>query len=63
MPYQMAIIHCHLGTAFCSERHQHLFLVSDQLHIFLQFKRHKTKKHTRNFAKSVVNLVDTVSCF
>lgn len=29
---------------------------------FLQFKRHKSKKHTRNSAKSVVNLVDAV-CF
>lgn len=28
---------------------------------FFQFKRHKSKKHTRNFAKSVVNLVDAVS--
>lgn len=26
-----------------------------------QYKRHKSKKHTRNFAKSVVNLVDAVS--
>lgn len=26
-----------------------------------QFKRHKTKQHTRNQAKSVVNLVDAVS--
>lgn len=29
--------------------------------LFFQFKRHKSKKHTRNFAKSVVNLVDAVS--
>lgn len=27
----------------------------------MQFKRHKTKQHTRNLAKSVVNLVDAVS--
>lgn len=26
-----------------------------------QYKRHRTKQHTRNFAKSVVNLVDAVS--
>lgn len=26
-----------------------------------QYKRHKSKQHTRNFAKSVVNLVDAVS--
>lgn len=29
--------------------------------LYLQYKRHKTKQHTRNFAKSVVNLVDAVS--
>uniref|UniRef100_A0A671XZR6 ADAM metallopeptidase domain 23 n=1 Tax=Sparus aurata TaxID=8175 RepID=A0A671XZR6_SPAAU len=28
--------------------------------LYLQYKRHKTKQHTRNFAKSVVNLVDAV---
>uniref|UniRef100_A0A8C1C410 ADAM metallopeptidase domain 23a n=1 Tax=Cyprinus carpio carpio TaxID=630221 RepID=A0A8C1C410_CYPCA len=28
--------------------------------LFLQFKRHKSKKHTRNFAKSVVNFVDAI---
>uniref|UniRef100_A0A4W4H078 ADAM metallopeptidase domain 23a n=1 Tax=Electrophorus electricus TaxID=8005 RepID=A0A4W4H078_ELEEL len=27
---------------------------------YFQFKRHKSKKHTRNFAKSVVNLVDAI---
>lgn len=31
------------------------------LAVSLQYKRHKTKQHTRNFAKSVVNLVDAVS--
>lgn len=38
---------------------------SDYLFFFFsartQFKRHKTKQHTRNLAKSVVNLVDAVS--
>uniref|UniRef100_A0A8C2AKV4 ADAM metallopeptidase domain 23a n=1 Tax=Cyprinus carpio TaxID=7962 RepID=A0A8C2AKV4_CYPCA len=28
--------------------------------LFLQFKRHKSKKHTRNSAKSVVNFVDAI---
>lgn len=37
----------------------HLCLVSFSLS--LQFKRHKTKQYTNNFAKSVVNLVDAVS--
>ncbi len=39
--------------------HKYLCLCSFSL--CLQFKRHKTKQHTKNFAKSVVNLVDAVS--
>lgn len=38
-----------------------LCLLFCSCHLCLQFKRHKTKQHTRNFAKSVVNLVDAVS--
>lgn len=47
-----------------------LLLLLDRFLIFLsffkliwlvQFKRQKTKQQTRNFAKSVVNLVDAVS--
>lgn len=43
------------------------FISLQLLHVIIvflvctQYKRHKIKQHTRNFAKSVVNLVDAVS--
>lgn len=44
----------------------HLIILFNQSYVPLflcgvQYKRHKTKQHTRNFAKSVVNFVDAVS--
>lgn len=49
-----------------SKRHRTLHTVHHCVLFFpppfcLQFKRHRNKQHTRNFAKSVVNLVDSVS--
>lgn len=44
----------------------HLSILFNQSYVPLflcgvQYKRHKAKQHTRNFAKSVVNFVDAVS--
>uniref|UniRef100_A0A6Q2YYP8 ADAM metallopeptidase domain 23a n=1 Tax=Esox lucius TaxID=8010 RepID=A0A6Q2YYP8_ESOLU len=45
----------HVALSTCNGLHYvPLFLCA------VQYKRHKTKQHTRNFAKSVVNLVDAV---
>uniref|UniRef100_A0A3Q3FUU6 ADAM metallopeptidase domain 23 n=1 Tax=Labrus bergylta TaxID=56723 RepID=A0A3Q3FUU6_9LABR len=41
-------------TTFDEMKYLEVMIVSDHS----MFKRHKTKQHTRNFAKSVVNLVD-----
>uniref|UniRef100_A0A3Q3FQ95 ADAM metallopeptidase domain 23 n=1 Tax=Labrus bergylta TaxID=56723 RepID=A0A3Q3FQ95_9LABR len=38
----------------------HVYVCLCSFYLCLQFKRHKTKQHTRNFAKSVVNLVDAI---
>uniref|UniRef100_A0AAX7V8U5 ADAM metallopeptidase domain 23a n=1 Tax=Astatotilapia calliptera TaxID=8154 RepID=A0AAX7V8U5_ASTCA len=48
-----------------SKRHRTLHTVHHCVLFFpppfcLQFKRHRNKQHTRNFAKSVVNLVDSI---
>uniref|UniRef100_A0A673H424 Disintegrin and metalloproteinase domain-containing protein 23-like n=1 Tax=Sinocyclocheilus rhinocerous TaxID=307959 RepID=A0A673H424_9TELE len=52
------IVHI-LQNQKCSE--YTLKLISFFFHLlFLQFKRHKSKKHTRNSAKSVVNFVDAI---
>ncbi|RXM32116.1 Disintegrin and metalloproteinase domain-containing protein 23 [Acipenser ruthenus] len=38
----------------------HTYLIEPLQQIHPQYKRHKTRQHTNNFAKSVVNLVDAV---
>uniref|UniRef100_A0A8C5HRN5 ADAM metallopeptidase domain 23a n=1 Tax=Gouania willdenowi TaxID=441366 RepID=A0A8C5HRN5_GOUWI len=43
----------HVALSTCNGLHLSVFLC-------LQFKRHKNKQHTKNFAKSVVNLVDGI---
>ncbi|XP_068602037.1 disintegrin and metalloproteinase domain-containing protein 23 [Brachionichthys hirsutus] len=43
-------------TIFEEMKYLEIMIVSDHS----MYKRHKTKQHTRNFAKSVVNLVDAV---
>lgn len=41
--------------------HHEILILLSSFFLCLQYERHKNKQHTRNFAKSVVNLVDGVS--
>uniref|UniRef100_A0A673KBU0 Disintegrin and metalloproteinase domain-containing protein 23-like n=1 Tax=Sinocyclocheilus rhinocerous TaxID=307959 RepID=A0A673KBU0_9TELE len=45
---------------YCKTKNVHLETYLFFHLLLLQFKRHKSKKHTRNFAKSVVNFVDAI---
>lgn len=53
----------HKGERCLSNHVSHCLWTNVSVFLSLQYKRHKNRQHTRNFAKSVVNLVDGVSTF
>uniref|UniRef100_A0A3B3Y9D2 ADAM metallopeptidase domain 23a n=1 Tax=Poecilia mexicana TaxID=48701 RepID=A0A3B3Y9D2_9TELE len=50
----------HVALSTCNGLHHTVTKPSCVLYLSPQYKRHKNKQHTKNFAKSVVNLVDGI---